>query len=519
MKRAYTVTRVREAERALMARLPAGTLMQRAAAGLEVACAERLRAERSRTGRSRGARSSSGRSRGARGGLYGARLLVLAGSGDNGGDALWAGARLARRGVRVHAILLNPARVHAQGLAALRTAGGSVAREAEYSNLIAAADLVLDGIVGIGGKPGLRPDAAGLIDLVSRHRRPVLAVDVPSGIDVDTGRIAVPCVRAVETVSFGTYKPGTLIDPGAAMSGTVRLVDIGLGPQLGEPDLELLEASDVAALLPVPERTSQKYSRGVLGVLAGSDQFTGAAVLATGGALAAFVGMVRYAGPPVPADLVRAAWPEVVIGNGRVQAWLVGSGLGDAPERAADVRQALADQRPVLVDADGLRHLPERFDVPALLTPHEGELARMLGVERDAVSDARLRHAREAAERWNATVLLKGATTVVAAPDGRTRVCAAGTPWLATAGSGDVLSGVCGSLLASGLDPLDAGSVGAWLHQRAGSRAAHGGGPADCGTPDVPSDGGATARSVAGGPITPRDIITELPTVIRELLT
>lgn len=488
MRRAYTVDRVRRAEHALMTRLPTGTLMQRAAAGLEVACAEALRASRGR--------------------LYGARLVVLAGSGDNGGDALWAGARLARRGVRVEAIVLDPDRVHAEGLAALRSAGGYVAPPDRRSAVVAAADLVLDGIVGIGGKPGLRPEASSVLDLVQRHRRPVLAVDVPSGIDVDTGEVPARCVRAAWTVTFGAYKPGILIDPGAGAAGEVRLVDIGLGPELGEPDLEALERADVAALLPTPDRAAQKYSRGVLGVLAGSDQYTGAAVLATGGALAGFVGMVRYVGPSAPADLVRQACPEAVIGAGRVQAWLVGSGLGDAPERAEDVGRAFDEGLPVLVDADGLRHLPERFTISALLTPHEGELARMLGVERASVAESRLRHAREAAERWNATVLLKGATTVVAAPDGRVRVSSAGTPWLATGGSGDVLSGVCGSLLASGLDPLDAGSVGAYLHQRAGVAAARGG------------SGGAVpdARRNAGGPITPRDIIRALPEVIRTVL-
>ena len=158
-----------------------------------------------------------------------------------------------------------------------------------------------------------------------------------------------------------------------------------------------------------------------------------------------------------------------------MQAYVVGSGLGNDPDRAEDVRRIMASGLPVLVDADGLRHLPDRCDGQVLLTPHEGELARLLDVERAHVSAHRLASAREAARRWNATVLLKGAATLVVDPDGRARVNTVGTPWLGTAGAGDVLSGVCGSLLAAGLDPLDAGSVGAYVHASAGVLASRGG--------------------------------------------
>ncbi|GAA5030971.1 NAD(P)H-hydrate dehydratase [Actinopolymorpha pittospori] len=451
MRTAHTVTQIRAAEAALMATLPEGTLMERAATGLAVACADYL------------------------GGTYGAGILIIAGSGDNGGDALYAGARLARRGARVDAILLDPARAHAGGLAALRDAGGQVVPEKSRADAVARADLVLDGIVGIGGKPGLRPAAAEVVALVERHGVPVVAVDVPSGIDVDTGETPEPHVRATVTVTFGTHKIGLLVDPGATAAGAVHLVDIGLSPYLPEPALSALQAEDVAERLPAPERTSQKYSRGVLGVMAGSTQYTGAAVLAVGGALAGPAGMVRYVGPEQPANFVRARWPEVVVGEGRVQAWVVGSGLGTEPHRAEDVSRVLGSGLPVLVDADGLRHVLGRLEGQVLLTPHEGELARMLDVEREEVATHRLRSAREAARRWNATVLLKGATTLVVTPEGEARVNTTGTPWVGTAGSGDVLSGICGSLLAAGLSPLDAGSVGSYLHGMAGVLASRGG--------------------------------------------
>ena len=470
MRTAHTVEQVRAAEHALMATVPEGTLMQRAAAGLATACVDYV------------------------GGAYGTDVVVVAGSGDNGGDALYAGARLARRGARVHAILLTPDKAHAGGLAALREAGGDVVDRSSYGSVVAAADVVVDGIVGIGGKPGLRPAAVEVVDLVERHGVPVVAVDVPSGIDVDTGEAPERHVRAAVTVTFGTHKIGLLVDPGASAAGAVHLVDIGLGPYLPAPAVEAMQASDVAALLPVPGREAHKYTRGVLGIHAGSRQYTGAAVLAVGGALGGPVGMVRYVGQGEPAQLVRARWPEVVHGEGRVQAWVVGSGLGEDSDQAEQVHRILADDLPVLVDADGLRYLPDRCAGPVLLTPHEGELARLLGVERAQVSARRLASAREVAERRNATVLLKGASTVVVAPDGRVRVNTVGTPWEATAGSGDVLSGLGGSLLAAGLDPLDAGSVAAYLHGTAGVLASR------------------------GGPIVAEDIARSLPDAIRLVL-
>ncbi|NEY31712.1 NAD(P)H-hydrate epimerase, partial [Streptomyces sp. PRKS01-65] len=262
MRTAYSVETVRAAERELMARLPGGALMQRAAAGLAAACAELL------------------------GRVYGSRVVLLVGSGDNGGDALYAGARLARRGAGVTAVLLAPQRAHPAGLAALRRAGGSVADAAAAERLIERADLVVDGIVGIGGKGGLRPEAVPPAAAAERSRAAVVAVDLPSGVDADTGEVRGAAVRADVTVTFGTHKPGLLVDPAREYAGSVRLVDIGLRPELpAEPVLEALQHADVARLLPVPASESDKYRRGVVGVAAGSARYPGAAVLAVSGAL------------------------------------------------------------------------------------------------------------------------------------------------------------------------------------------------------------------------------------------
>ncbi|CAM5243253.1 Bifunctional NAD(P)H-hydrate repair enzyme OS=Streptomyces alboniger OX=132473 GN=nnrD PE=3 SV=1 [Streptomyces alboniger] len=399
MRTAYSVETVRAAERELMARLPDGALMQRAAAGLAVACADLL------------------------GRVYGSRVVLLVGSGDNGGDALYAGARLARRGAGVTAVLLAPERAHAEGLAALRRAGGSVKGTDAAEELIERADLVVDGIVGIGGKGGLRPDAAPLADAAERSRAAVLAVDLPSGVDVDTGQVHGAAVRADLTVTFGTHKPGLLVDPAREYAGSVRLVDIGLELP-DEPELEALQHADVARLLPVPGVESDKYRRGVVGIAAGSARYPGAAVLAVSGALRAGSGAVRYVGPA--GDAVIARFPETLVSDlgprkaGRVQAWVVGPGAGDD---AATVAEVLAADVPVLIDADGLR-LADAGAVrartaPTLMTPHAGEAAALLGVAREEVESARLASVRELAGRYGATVLLKGSTTLVAGPVGR----------------------------------------------------------------------------------------------------
>ncbi|MFJ2560253.1 MULTISPECIES: NAD(P)H-hydrate dehydratase [unclassified Streptomyces] len=491
MRTAYSVETVRNAERELMARLPEGTLMQRAAAGLAAACAGLLK-------------DLLGR-------VYGARVVLLVGSGDNGGDALYAGARLARRGAGVTAVLLAPGRAHEGGLTALLGAGGRVADD-PYE-VLAAADLVLDGITGIGGHGGLRPDAVPVVRAARGAGAVIVAVDLPSGVEADSGEVeaADRAVRADATVTFGTYKPGLLIDPAHEHAGALRLVDIGLGPYLPSvPELEALQHEDVARLLPVPTGESDKYRRGVIGVVAGSARYPGAAVLAVSGALRGGAGAVRYVGPGSEAVLAR--FPETLVHEGppseagRVQAWVVGPGLGEGSWARSAVAEVLASDVPVLVDADGLRHVtPEaagRRTAGTLITPHAGEAAALLSVPRAEVEAGRLAAVRELAARYGVTALLKGSTTLVAAPDPQTpvRVNPTGTAWLATAGSGDVLSGLAGSLLATGLPARDAASVAAYLHGLAARLAAHG---APVAADDVAAGVGEAWRNVVGDASSP----------------
>jgi len=463
VRSAHTVDQVRTAEAALLASLPEGTLMRRAAAGLAYAVAELI------------------------GGTYGRRVVLLVGPGDNGGDALFAGAQLARGGAQVEAwVLLGTA--HRAGLTALRAAGGRVREPRSLSE--GAVDVVVDGVLGIGGRPGLPPAVAEAV--IPIHQSiPFVAVDVPSGIDVDSGERHGMHLRADLTVTFGTHKIAHLVDPAAQACGVVELVDIGL--DLPSAPVESLQTADIARLLPRPALDAQKYARGVVGVRAGSDRYPGAALLSVAGANTGLAGMVRYVGSA--ADEVKAHHPEVV-GGGRVQAWVVGSGTDSDAER--HLTEALADGVPVVIDADALGHLDRLHAEGAgaaitVLTPHAGELATLLDVERSEIEARPLHFARHAADAYGSVVLLKGRRTIVATPAGAVRVNASGTPWLATAGAGDVLGGLIGSLLAAGLDPFDAASVGAWLH------------------------GAAATRASRGGPIVAGDVARHLPAVLRHL--
>ncbi|MFC4104864.1 NAD(P)H-hydrate dehydratase [Micromonospora zhanjiangensis] len=486
MRAAWRVADVRAAESALMATLPDGTLMQRAAAGLARRCALLLA---------------------DRGGLYGSRVLVLAGSGDNGGDALYAGARLADRGAAVEALLLVPDRAHAGGLAALRAAGGRT-----VERLPARTDLVLDGIVGIGGSGGLREPAARLVAELAERRGPrpvVVAVDVPSGVAVDTGDVPAPpadnlpaAVTADVTVAFGVLKPALVVGSAAARAGRVELVDIGLDPHLRtEPAVRVPDWTDIEGWWPALTAASEKYTRGVVGIATGSATYPGAAVLSVAGALAGPTGLVRYAGG-ARAEVLHHH-PSVIATDrvadaGRVQAWVCGSGLGTGDEARTELRCVLAAPVPVVLDADGLSLLVDGSSAeqlrhrraPTVVTPHDREFARLAGEQPGA---DRVGAALRLASWMNAVVLLKGDRTVVATPDGRAYANPTGSPALATGGTGDVLAGLLGSLLAGGLAPERAALAAAYLHGLAGREAARHG-PVTA--PDV---AGALRSVVPGG--------------------
>jgi hydroxyethylthiazole kinase-like uncharacterized protein yjeF len=492
---AYTGTQIREAEKPLLDSGMGAVLMQRAARGMANAAIAELC------------------SRGRR--LYGSSVVVLAGKGNNGGDGLFAAAHLAGRGMRTTAVLAS-ATAHPDGLAAFRRAGGRVltltdAKAGELAALAGRADVVLDALLGTGAQGGLRGASAELVSqLAGGARGLVVACDVPSGVDADTGEASGPVLPADITVTFGGAKAGLLADPGADFAGRVLVVPIGIEDSLPWPALRRLEAADLAVLLPRPARRAHKYSRGVLGVVAGSPAYPGAAVLACRGALAAGVGMVRYVGPPEVADLIRHSCPEVVCSTGtvaetHVQAWLVGSGMdGKDEDEMQRVRDAVDSGLPTVADAGALPVLPDVLAPQVVLTPHAGELATLLqrlgvDLDREAVEASTLAAVRRAAGLTEATVLLKGASTLVASPYQDFYSQSEGTPWLATAGSGDVLAGIIGALARPGgvrrrTLPGDGHRSGRTL----GGHCRHGGEPArpgrSVGCCRRPADGGADWR-------------------------
>lgn len=449
MRYFYSADAIRAAEAPVLASLPDGALMRRAAFGLATAIVREL------------------------GAVAGNTVCAVVGSGDNGGDALWAATFLRRRGAGACAVLLDPERAHRKALAAFRRAGGRIVETVPHTT-----DLVIDGVVGISGSGPLRPGAAIVFDEVTRAGIPVVAVDLPSGVDVHTGVADGPHVTPALTVTFGGLKPVHALGD----CGRVELVDIGLG--LGPSDMLAFDAADVAARWPVPGPTDDKYTQGVTGVMAGSSTYPGAAILCTGAAVAATSGMVRFAG--TAAAEVVSHWPEVIATPGhatagRVQAWAVGPGLGTDETAAAALVFALETDLPVIVDADGLTILSAHPELvagrtaPTVLTPHAGEFARLAGAP---PGDDRVAATRRLADRLGVTVLLKGNVTVVAEPGGPVRLNAAGNSWAATAGSGDVLSGVIGALLAAGLPPGEAAAAAAFVHARAADLSARDPGPA-----------------------------------------
>lgn len=385
------------------------------------------------------------------GGAYGRRVVVVAGKGNNGNDGRDAAHRLRRRGVRVR-----------------------VVEAADAPERLPASDLVVDAAYGTGFRGEYDPPDPG--------GAPVLAVDVPSGVDGLTGRVAGGAVRADRTVTFAALKPGLLFHPGRALAGEVVVADIGLdvsGTRLG-----LVEGADVAAWVPARPADSHKWRAAVV-LAAGSPGMTGAAHLAAAAALRAGAGMVRVAtpgldhDPGLPTEAVgvavpTAGWDGPVLAQlERAGALVLGPGLGRAAPTEAAVHQVASSAAvPVVIDGDGLAALGEQARerlvarrAPAVLTPHDGEFARLAG---HPPGDDRVAAARALAATTTAVVLLKGPTTVVAHPDGRACLSTTGDARLATAGTGDVLSGVVAALLAQGVEPLSAAAAGAWLHGRAG---------------------------------------------------
>ena len=392
------------------------------------------------------------------GGAYGRRVTVIAGKGSNGADGRVAAALLARRGARV-----------------------TVIAAADAPAALPRCDLVIDAAYGTGfhgsyDGPAVPPGV------------PVLSVDIASGVDADTGAAPGAPFRATDTVTFAAYKPGLLQGAGFGCSGAVQVVDIGVA--LPASRAALIEDADVAANVPPRPRQSHKWST-ALGIASGSVGMEGSAILSTSGAMAAGAGMIRLGNPGNPS----AAWPTEAVrmhldgprwadaflsATEKCRAVVIGPGLGTDATTQEEIRAVIARApHPLVIDADAItalgdasaaRELLAQRRDPTVLTPHDGEFARVAG---SAPGDDRLAAARQLASRIGAVVLLKGPLTAVAAPqEGYPDVllASAGVPALATAGTGDVLSGVIGAFLARGVPVHLAAALGAHVHGRAAAR-------------------------------------------------
>ena len=434
-------------------------------------------------------------------GVYGRRAVVVCGRGNNGGDGFVAARFLSEWGMRVTVVLLadpnalrDPAAGNYSRLAAADVrVRGLDALERELQR----ADVVVDALVGTGFRGRPENDFASAIADVNDSGVPVIAADIPSGVNGETGEVEGEAVWAEVTVTFGAAKPGVILFPGAERAGIVQVADIGFPKDLIESDLLLVEESDVAEMLPVREPDTSKRATGVVLVVGGSRTMTGAVCLVAEAAYRAGAGLVTVAAPegiipivesavteatfvPLPEtaeggvapDALRVLWDRL----GSFDAFAVGPGLGTQEETQEAARGiAAAVPAPLVLDADGLNafagraaELTDRGTPEVVLTPHAGEFSRLSGKAVEEIERDRVAAVRDLVKTTEATVLLKGSRTLIGGHGGEVRVNATGSSALATAGSGDVLTGTIASLLSRGLGSLDAATAGAYVHGLAG---------------------------------------------------
>ncbi|MGY4570732.1 bifunctional ADP-dependent NAD(P)H-hydrate dehydratase/NAD(P)H-hydrate epimerase [Bradyrhizobium pachyrhizi] len=428
-------------------------------------------------------------------------IVVVAGRGNNGGDGFVAAAELAARGREVSVILLCE-RDSLQGDAALAAKGWKYPVLPFNPQALGKPALIIDALFGAGLNRPVKGDPLEMIAAVNANGTPVLAVDLPSGINGTSGAVMGAAVQATETVTFFRKKPAHLLLPGRMHCGRVRVADIGIAAQVLD-EIKPLTAENAPEAwrwsFPVPRIDGHKYARGHAVVVSGDLASTGAARLAARAALRAGAGLVTLASPrdalavnaaALTAVMVRAVDNPIqfaeLLGDKRLNACVIGPGAGVSARTRDFVHTALSAQRHLVLDADALTSFagaPDRlFEAikasdgqQVVLTPHEGEFPRLFSdISNKHPGRSKLERVRAAAERSGAVVLLKGADTVIASPDGRATVAANAPPWLATAGAGDVLSGIIAGFLAQGVAAFEAASIGVWMHGESASEAGPG---------------------------------------------
>ncbi len=450
-------------------------------------------------------------------GLEGLSAAVVCGKGNNGGDGLVVARLLHEAGVAVRVFLTSPKEAQSpdttHNLSRLADAGLAAEpypMSEEGTAALQQADVIVDAILGTGFRGSLRPELAGVIEQINAAGQHVVAVDLPSGVEADTGQVPGVCVSASVTVTFGLAKIGHLFFPGRSFCGDLELTDIDFPPQAVATcptRTFLISAEAVAALIPNRAPDAHKGSCGSVAVIAGSVGMSGAAALTADSALLCGAGRVSLGVPASLNDIMEIKLTEVMTrplpevkrrrclslrALGEIEAMLektdclaVGPGLGTYRETAELVRRLLTrqlgggDRLPIVIDADGINAFSGFTDIlkqgalahPLVLTPHVGEFARLTGTDKAALCEQPLEHARAFATEYGVILVLKGAPTLVALPDGRVMVNPTGNAGMATAGSGDVLTGTVAGLIAQGLPADDAACVGVFLHGLSGDLA------------------------------------------------
>ena len=418
-------------------------------------------------------------------------IVVVAGRGNNGGDGFVAAAELAARGREVSVILLCE-RDSLLGDAALAARGWKYPVLPFNPQAIGKPALIIDALFGAGLNRPVKGDPLGMIEAINANGAPVLAIDLPSGINGTTGAVMGVAIDAVETVTFFRRKPAHLLLPGRMYCGRVRVADIGIDARVLD-EIQPRTSENIPPAwqhsFPVPRIDGHKYARGHAVVLSGDIASTGAARLAARAALRTGAGLVTLLSPrdalavnasALTAVMVRAVDTVVefaeMLADKRLNACVIGPGVGVSARTRDLVHTALSAKRHLVLDADALTSFaeaPERLfesikassDPQVVLTPHEGEFPRLFSdISNKHPGRSKLERVRAAAERSGAVVLLKGPDTVVASPDGRASIAANAPPWLATAGAGDVLAGIIAGLLAQGVPAFEAASIGVWMH-------------------------------------------------------
>ncbi|MEA2864451.1 MAG: ADP-dependent NAD(P)H-hydrate dehydratase / NAD(P)H-hydrate epimerase [Bradyrhizobium sp.] len=428
-------------------------------------------------------------------------ILVVAGRGNNGGDGFVAAAELAARGRDVSVILLCD-RDSLQGDAASAARGWKYPVLPFNPQAIGKPALIIDALFGAGLDRPVKGEPHDMIEAINANGAPVLAVDLPSGINGDSGAVMGIAVRATETVTFFRRKPGHLLLPGRIHCGRVRVADIGIDPRVLD-EIKPKTFENIPQFwrqsFPVPRIDAHKYARGHAVVVSGDIAATGAARMSARGALRAGAGLLTLASPSDALAVNAAALTAVMVrrvdtvaefaelmSDKRLNASVIGPGAGVGQRTRDFVLAALSTQRGLVLDADALTSFaeaPDRLfeaikashDPQVVLTPHEGEFPRLFSdISNKHPLRSKLERVRVAAERSGAIVLLKGPDTVVASPDGRATIASNAPPWLATAGAGDVLSGMIGGLLAQGVPAFEAAGMGVWMHGEAAREAGPG---------------------------------------------